>query len=212
MKTLLAFVAAASTAAIAALTAAPQPSDSKRLTIEQLLDIKHPSNPVWSADGRHITFTWDRAGVSQRYVSDLDGREPHLATDALQAPGGPSPNGVSSPDGSRVALVRSNADASSVASGSSRTSPAPAAAQSGRGGRGGRGSGAAGPSELWVRTVADGRETKILSQDSGIGGVSWSPDGAYILYTVGGGAVRHEQTPAYSGAKIIYTINENVPG
>jgi hypothetical protein len=47
------------------------------LTIEQLIDIKHPSNPVWSADGKHVSFTWDRAGVSKRYVSDLDGQPPH---------------------------------------------------------------------------------------------------------------------------------------
>src|SRR5204863_7838836 len=44
-----------------------------------------------------------------------------------------------------------------------------------------------------------------------IGGVSWSPDGAYVLFTSGGGAIRHEQTPPYSGAKIIYTTTENQP-
>src|SRR5437588_858134 len=87
----------------------------------------------------------------------------------------------------------------------------PCPAGGGRGGRGGRGGAAVGPSELWLRTVADGRETKILSHDAGIGGVSWSPDGAYILYNVGGGSIRHEQTPAYSGTKIVYTINENTP-
>jgi dipeptidyl aminopeptidase/acylaminoacyl peptidase len=62
-----------------------------------------------------------------------------------------------------------------------------------------------------MRTTADGRESKLAAHDSRIGAVSWSPDSAYVLYAVGGGPVRHEQTPAYSGAKIIYTITENVP-
>ena len=178
------------------------PKQPGHLTIEQLIDIKHPSNPAWSADGKHVTFTWDRAGVSERYVSDLDGRPPHVATEAAEAPAGRGgADGVSSPDGTRVAFVRPTAPAG--------TAQPPAG--NGRGGRG-RGGAASGPSELWVRTVAGGQETRLVSQDSGIGGVGWSPDGAYILYTAGGGPIRHEQTPAYSGVKIIYTITENVPG
>jgi len=167
------------------------------LTIEQLIDIKHPSAPTWSADGRQISFTWDRAGVSERYVSDLDGRPPHVAP---QAPATRS-EGVASPDGARLAIVKS-------AGGAAAPEPTPAA---GRGGRG-RGATSAGPSELWIRTIAGGQEKKLVTEDSGIGGVGWSPDGAYVLFTVGGGVIRHEQTPAYSGSKIIYTITENVPG
>src|ERR1051325_8042536 len=41
------------------------------LTIDQLIDIRHPSNPMWSADGRHVVFVWDRAGVSKVYVADV---------------------------------------------------------------------------------------------------------------------------------------------
>src|SRR5260221_5565353 len=40
------------------------------LTIEQLIDIRHPSAPMWSPDGRHVVFIWDRAGVSKVYVAD----------------------------------------------------------------------------------------------------------------------------------------------
>jgi dipeptidyl aminopeptidase/acylaminoacyl peptidase len=166
------------------------------LTIEQLIDIKHPSNPAWSTDGKHISFTWDRAGVSQRYVSDLDGRQPHVAPSAEERA-----DGVPSPDGNRIAFVKS----------SSATS-AEAPASTGRGGRGGRGTGATGPSELWIRNATGGQETRLAASESSIAGVAWSPDGAYILYSAGGGQIRHEQTPAYSGTKIIYTITENVPG
>ena len=33
-----------------------------------------------------------------------------------------------------------------------------------------------------------------------------------MLFTSGGGPIRHEQTPPYSGAKMIYPITENTPG
>jgi dipeptidyl aminopeptidase/acylaminoacyl peptidase len=198
---LLGSVLAAGTIAVVAVrvgrAAAPDQSGS-RLTIEQLLDIKHPSNPAWSSDGKHVSFTWDRAGVSARYVSDLDGRAPHEAPDTAPSRG----EGVASPDGARVAFVKS--------SGGETTRAAGAPAAQGRGGRGGAAT--TGPSELWVRSAKGGDEKRLTSESTGIGGVSWSPDGAYILFGVGAHTIRHEQTPAYSGAKIIYTITENVPG
>jgi dipeptidyl aminopeptidase/acylaminoacyl peptidase len=239
MKTIIAATLAAA-AVYAVSVREPQAADPPRLSIDQLIDIKHPSNPSWSPDGRHIVFNWDRAGVTTLYVSDLDGREPRAlsgappagatwSTDSLalqfqrngelwQLPigGGEATavaarsargaTGVASPDGARVAFVRP--------AGGSSTAPAQPAAGGGRGaGRGGRGGGGdAGPSELWVRTLDVGQETRVATEDAGIGGVSWSPDGAYVLFTTGGGAIRHEQTPAYSGAKIIYTITENTPG
>src|SRR5206468_3452616 len=129
---------------------------------------------------------------------DVDGREsaPRVA---LQNAGSPPAavewtadsrslerrgDGTPSPDRTRVALVRP------------ATSARPGA----------------GPSELWVRTVADGRETRVAAHDGSIAAVSWSPDAAYLAYVAGSRTVRHEQTPDYSGVKIIYTIAENVPG
>ena len=54
--------------------AAPQPSAPRgggRLTIEQLIDIRHPSNPVWSPDGRHVAFLSERAGIANIFVADV---------------------------------------------------------------------------------------------------------------------------------------------
>src|SRR5262245_19465660 len=188
MKRLLASVAVLFTSAAVGGSGTTAPDSGPRLTIEQLVDIRHPSNPAWSADGRQVTFTWDRAGVSARYVSDLDGRPPREVPGVPTAPGGrgrgaagasAEMDAVASPDGKRSAYVR-------TANGSI--------------------------SELWVRSAADGRESKLVAGEKRIGGVSWSPDGAFVLYTVGGGPIRHEQTPAYSGTKIIYTITENAQG
>jgi dipeptidyl aminopeptidase/acylaminoacyl peptidase len=173
--------------AAVALTVMAAPGNPSGVTIEQLIDIKHPSNAAWSADGRQVTFTWDRAGVSARYISDLDGRPPRELPGPAPAGGrGRGANAaradidaVASPDGKHAAYAR-------AANGSI--------------------------SELWVRSVADGREVKLATEQQRISGIGWSPDNAFVLYTVGGGPIRHEQTPAYSGTKIIYTITENAQG
>ena len=75
---------AALTAAAAAPRAA-QPRAASPLTIEQLIDIKHPSNPVWSRDSKRIAFTWERAGVANLYVVPADGsaKPAPLTTDGV---------------------------------------------------------------------------------------------------------------------------------
>ncbi|HJZ77467.1 MAG TPA: prolyl oligopeptidase family serine peptidase [Vicinamibacterales bacterium] len=204
------------------------------LTIEQLVDIRHPSNPMWSPDGRRVVFLWDRAGVSKVYVVDAQGA---AAPGELTAAGSQlngafwSADGaalvvpkegdlwrvpidgsaasavwttpavesaiVPSPDGKRVAFVRS----------------APGSTPATASGGGGRGRGGAGGSELFVRSLADGRENLVVRADRHpIGALSWSPDGQTIVFNDLNPPIRHEQTPDYSGVKIIYTITENVPG
>ena len=221
--------------------AAPQLPSARaggRLTIDQLIDIRHPSNPVWSPDGRRVAFLSERAGIANIYVADVtstsevmsgaraltrfadgggaglfwsadsqriyfprggdlwqvtaSGGEPSAVWSTPQTESGITP----SPDGTRVAFVRS------------ASAPAASAPASGRGGRGGGVGG-----DLMVRSLADGKESMVVhTGDHPIGGVGWSPDGASIVFTDNARTIRHEQTPAYSGAKIIYTITENVPG
>ena len=195
-----------------------------RLTIDQLIDIKHPSAPMWSPDGRHIVFIWDRAGVSKVYVADSNGADqPRELPDAGAALNGAfwsrdgealmipkngdlwrvridgsaatavwttpafESNIVPSPDGSHVAFVRGGQGGRGGRGG-----------QGGQGRQGGRGSGSGG-SELLIRSLDDGRESLVVrSDDNPVGGVSWSPDGQSLLFTYGGSAIRHEQTPVYS--------------
>ena len=96
----------------------------------------------------------------------------------------PEMNIVPSPDGARVAFVRRR--------------PARRAGRAAR--------------DLVVRSLADGKETRVAHDDHGIGALSWAPDGAHLAYAAGSESIRHEQTPEYSGAKIIYTITERTPG
>jgi dipeptidyl aminopeptidase/acylaminoacyl peptidase len=241
MKRALLVVAIVATAGAAYMfRASAQPSSAGRLTIDQLIDIRHPSTPMWSPDGRSVVFVWDRAGVSKVYVADAAGgsAKPRELADAAGSLAGafwtadgrvlmvpkdgdlwrvPIDGGaaaavwttpqlesgvVPSPDGSRVAFVRAG-----------NAAPTPPQTTTGTSSGRGRGGAAAGGAELWTRSLKEGRESLVVrSDDNPSGGVGWSPDGESLVFTYGVTAIRHEQTPAYSGTKIIYTINENVPG
>ena len=79
MKKILMLCAAAAVAAIAA-TSLPvaratslQSAGVRPLTIETLIDIRHPSNPVWSPDGRMVAFLSERAGIANIYVAEAPG-------------------------------------------------------------------------------------------------------------------------------------------
>ncbi len=199
MKRIIGVVAVAAVAGIGVYTGAArmlQASRSAPLTIDELIDIKHPSNPMWSPDGRRIAFLWDRAGVSDWYTVDVDGRAGpaqvlhHAPATAVAWSGDKqslvkAPSGTPSPDKSRVAVVRRSGSGDAAASG--------------------------GRSQLVVRS-SSGAEAVIATYDGEISDVSWSPDAAYVVYTAGARQVRHEQTPEYSGSKIIYTITEYVSG
>ena len=193
------------------------------LTIEQLIDIKHPSNPVWAPNGKYVAFIWDRAGVSNLYLATSQGGGtpapltsfPEGSVDHFfwsqdsqtvyfvrngglwqVAVSGNAPKQVwtteagesdfaPSPDVTRVAFVRSNHPADDE---SSRRS------------------------ELVVRSLADGSEAAVASDDVGIRGIVWSPDGSSLAYTAGAKVIHHDEAPSYSGAKIIYRTSEYRPG
>jgi dipeptidyl aminopeptidase/acylaminoacyl peptidase len=240
MKALLS-LSLASVAGLLVVATAAQRNPALRttpLTIEQVIDIRHPSNPMWAPDGRSVVFVWDRAGMSKVYRVDVaaggsaPAAEPRELRDAGSSLTGAfwsrdgralmvARNGdlwrvpidgsaaspvwttseiesgiVPSPDGTRVAFLRST------------TAPA---ARRGRGGD--RDTNGTGGGELVVRSLADGHETVVVrSEARAIGAISWSPDGQTLVYNELNPPVRHEQTPEYSGTKIIYTITENVPG
>src|SRR4051794_29417632 len=75
-KTLLAVVVVLAATALAGRAQSPsqarRPNAAAGVTIEQLIDIRHPSSPMWSPDGRSVVFLWDRAGVSKVYVVPVE--------------------------------------------------------------------------------------------------------------------------------------------
>jgi dipeptidyl aminopeptidase/acylaminoacyl peptidase len=63
-----------------------------------------------------------------------------------------------------------------------------------------------------TRNLGDGAETAVTTYDAtSVTGLTWSPDGARLAFSAGSKTIRHEQTPEYSGEKIIYTISERTP-
>src|SRR6185295_6268380 len=64
--------------AVSVLASGAQPprpaaaANAQALTIEQLIDIRHPSNAAWSPDGRRVAFLSDRAGIANILVASID--------------------------------------------------------------------------------------------------------------------------------------------
>jgi Tol biopolymer transport system component len=199
-------------------------SQKQKLTIEQLIDIKHPSNPIWSPDGKLVAFIWDRAGVANLYVANSDGSGsprpltsfsegqvdgafwgedgdviyfPHSgdlwqvavagggAPKAVWSKADPGSGYVLSPDGKRVAFVRTKNAA---------------------------GDDAPHPAELIIRWLSDGTEATTAHDDASIRGILWSPDGSSVAYVGGSKIIHHDESPSYSGAKLVYRASEYVPG
>ena len=208
---------------LAASAIAQTPAAVSRLTIEQLIDIKHPSNPVWAPNGEHVAFLWNRAGVSNLYLASSDGSNPPVALTSFPD------SGVDqifwSQDSQTLYFPRSGDLWQVAVSGGTPkpvwTTPAwesdivpspdgrrvafirtpPAGDEE-----------ASRQSELVVRSLADGAETAVASHQINIDGIVWSPDGGSLAYAAGAKVIHHDQAPSYSGAKIIYRTSEYRPG
>src|SRR5947208_13497322 len=62
------------------------------LTIDKLIQIKHPSGHQWTPDGRHVWFTYDDGGVNNVWAVAADGSKAPVAlttyTDGQSGGGG----------------------------------------------------------------------------------------------------------------------------
>jgi dipeptidyl aminopeptidase/acylaminoacyl peptidase len=217
-KPLLGAVVLVTTMAWAWSATAQQPNSRHRLTIDDLIDIKHPSGPVWSPDGRTIAFVWDRAGVSNIYLSNLDGRaQPTAATSYSE---GRIRSVFFSDDGQTLYFAR-NGDLWRV--GATGGEPRPALNTSLN-----EGDFAPSPDrtrialvrkidgaqgkDLVVFSLSDSAETKIAHDDVNIDSPAWAPDGSQICYIGGAKLILHDSSPSYSGEKLIFANPEYVPG
>ena len=191
------------------------------LTIEQLIDIKHPSEPVWSPDGKHVAFLWDRADIVNLYVANVDGTAAPVALTSF--PDGNVSDLFWSKDSSTVYFAHSGDLWQTATTGGEPhavwTTPSPevefspspdgtklAFVRAGSPGETQHGG------DLIVRSLSDGTESKIAHDDESIYSPLWSPDGSQLAYIGGSKIIRHDESPAYSGEKLIYAVFEYASG
>ena len=200
---------------------AAQTKPTHPLTIEQLIDIKHPSNPVWSPDGKKVAFLWDRVDVVNLYVANSDGSGQPVALTSY--PDGKVGDVFWGKDGGKVYFSRGGDLWEVTATGGAPRAvwTTPVAETDFTPSRDGTRVGFVRPtgtapsqpgSDLIVRSLADGSESKIAHDDQSIYGPVWSPDDSHIAYIGGSKIIHHDESPAYSGEKLIFAVLEYVPG
>src|SRR5215471_15338432 len=60
-------------------TLAKAQTPANKLTIDDLIKIKHPSGHQWTPDGSHVWFTYDDGGVNNVWAVATDGSSPAVA-------------------------------------------------------------------------------------------------------------------------------------
>ena len=204
-------------------TAAQKSARSAKLTIEQLIDIKHPTNALWSPDGKHVVFTWDRAGVSNLYMASADGHGQPVALTSFRE-GQVDPAFWSSDSQTVYFPHRGDLWEAPIGGGAVKPAWTTAARESDIvpspdltrvafvRHSAGRSDSTVHTSDLVVRSLTNGSESTLAQDNVSIMRLVWSLDGASLAYTTGSKTINHDEAPAYSGDKIIYRIWEYVPG
>ncbi len=182
---------------------------SGSLTIDTLDRHRHPSNPVWSPDGRRVAYVWNRAGVENVWLVDLSGPTPAAPRALTRFDSGTTRVRLFwSADGRKVRFAREGDSLDrrrGCAIRRSRplwTTPIPPAASLRH---------PTARESLSFATATSGfvgsrtaREKRLTQTPILEGGLSWSPDGTRIAF-ITSSAERHENAPEYSGAKVLYT-------
>ena len=205
---------------VVANAAAQQTAPANRLSIEQLIEIKHPSNPIWSPDGKQVAFIWDCANITNLYLANSDGRGTPAALTSY------SERGVADPfwslDGHTVYYSRdghlwqvSPGGQPQQAWSSSSVESDFALSHDGKRIVFVRHLGNAEPQQggdLVVRALDNGAESTLAHDPHSIEHPMWSPDDANVAYIAGSKIIPHDESPSYAGEKLIFANPEYVPG
>lgn len=195
-------------------------SAQSKLTIEQLIQIKHPSGHQWTPDGSHIWFTYDSGGINNVWVAPANGSSPARPL-TTYADGQSGNGGFWSNDGRTFYFPRDGGlFAVSLRGGAPQTAWPSAAhgrgfALSPDGTRIAFVTGGDKGGDLVVHTIATNTDLTIAHADSTLGGPSWSSDSQRLTYTVGArGAelIPHYASPPEIGPKLIFVATEFARG
>lgn len=157
-----------------------------RLTIDQLVQIKHPSGHQWTPDGSHVWFTYNDGGINNVWAVATDGGGPPVALTSYPE-GQNGGGGFWSKDSQTFFYQKGGALLAVSVNGGAPHGAWPSAA----GGRnfllspdGTRVAFLVGTNELIVHTIATNADLKMAHTDGSIGGMSWSPDGAKLAFSM----------------------------
>ena len=209
-------LAALAVAAGTAAAQAPKPHSSSKLTIEQLIQIKHPSGHQWTPDGSHVWFTYDSGGINNVWVAPANGSRPAMPL-TTYADGQTGNGGFWSKDGRAFFFQRDGGLLAVSVNGGAPHTAWPSAAHargfslSPDGTRIAFVNGGANGGDVIVHTIATNTDQTIAHADSTLGAPAWSVDGANITYSVGGRPaepIQHYASPPEIGPKLIFVATE----
>jgi dipeptidyl aminopeptidase/acylaminoacyl peptidase len=195
------------------------PRAPSRLTIDQLIQIKHPSGHQWTPDGRHVWFTYDDGGINNVWAAPADGSGPAVALTSY-ADGQSAVGSFWSKDGRTFFFPRDGGLLAVSAQGGTPHTPHTAWPSAARA----RGfalspdgtrvaflaPSSSGGVDLIVHTIATNADQTITHGDSTLGALAWAPAGDRLTYSVGGrgGPIQHYASPPEIGAKLIFVATE----
>jgi dipeptidyl aminopeptidase/acylaminoacyl peptidase len=203
---------------LSAATSAQTPASKGNLTIDQLVQIKHPSGFQWTADGTHVWFTYDDGGVNNIWAVAADGSSPAVAL--TSSPQGQNAGGTFWSKDSQTFYYQKDGGllAVSVKGGAAR-SPWPSAAHGRNFSLSPDGTRIAfiEGSDVVVHTIATNADERIVHADTTLAALAWTADGASLTYAVGGGRggggpIQHFASPPEIGPKLIFVANEGGRG
>lgn len=187
------------------------------LTISQLLEIRHPSNPVWSPDGMHIAYLWDRCDIVNLFLVDPgSGMQPRALSHFADGKVGTI---FWSRDGSSIYFVHAHKFWNVPIAGGEPTvvwtmpddtgqlEPSPdgtqlaAAIPDSSGGH-----------DIVIRDLTNNSMRTLTRNNGVVYRLLWSPDAQRIAFIGDGKLNPHDTVPSYSGEKLIYRAIEYAPG
>ncbi|HEY7412832.1 MAG TPA: hypothetical protein VII13_18975, partial [Vicinamibacteria bacterium] len=179
------------------LAAAPGP-----LTIDTLVQIRHPSAAAWSPDGTRVALVWEQSGVENVYVVPAEGGEPKPLTRYTDGLLGGM---FWAPDGAQVYFERDGDlwRVPAVGGDAARAWPTPAGGGGMALAHDGRRVAFTRGGDLYVRDLQDGREVRLTETREEEGGAAWSPDDRRLAFSIAT-FTPHENVPDYAGAKIAF--------
>ena len=185
-----------------------EPDETPRMTLEDILDIRHPTEPVWTPDGSEVIFVWDLNQQMDLYAVEPGSGEPPRQLTRW----GDSYEEISDliwgADGDFLYFTRNGRlyQMDPDLAGTLRAVfPDEPGGESGFAlSRDGRQIAFSRGGDLYVRDLSDGAEMQLTrTRGRSEGGAVWSPDGRFIAYTV---STREtvDETPDISGVKLVF--------